>query len=110
MDDVDISAHHCLIKSDDEVIAVSRLIPPDDRGAMSIGRVAVTETLRKTGLGRLLMIYSEDQCSNLWPNAARIQLSAQVYIQRFYESLGYSAYGAEYLEDGIPHIGMQKIM
>jgi ElaA protein len=35
-----------------------------------------------------------------------IKISAQTYLIPFYESLGFQKTGAEYLEDGIPHIAM----
>ena len=36
-----------------------------------------------------------------------IFLDAQTYLQGFYETLGFNVCGAEFLEDGIPHIPMQ---
>ncbi len=108
MDDADLSAYHCLALSGDAIVGVSRLLPPDMQGCMSIGRVVVASSHRSMGLGRMLMIYSEDQSRRLWPDARLIHLSAQVYIRGFYESLGYRAIGDSYLEDGIPHIAMEK--
>ena len=37
-----------------------------------------------------------------------IKISAQTYLKNFYNNLGFIAAGEEYLEDGIPHIGMLK--
>ena len=37
-----------------------------------------------------------------------IRLSAQTYLKRFYNNLGFKETGEEYLEDGIPHIEMVK--
>ena len=37
-----------------------------------------------------------------------IKISAQVYLQKFYNQLGFDNVGEEYLEDGIPHIAMLK--
>ena len=36
----------------------------------------------------------------------KITISAQVYLQKFYESHYFIKVGEEYLEDGIPHIKM----
>ena len=41
-------------------------------------------------------------------NETTIKISAQTYLKKFYNSLGFKAIGEEYLEDGIPHIGMLK--
>lgn len=35
-----------------------------------------------------------------------IKISAQVYLQKFYESLGFDVVGEPYDEDGILHIDM----
>ena len=36
------------------------------------------------------------------------KLSAQVYAEGFYEKLGYTRTGEEYMDAGIPHILMKK--
>ena len=41
--------------------------------------------------------------------AEELMLSAQVQARGFYEKLGYSAYGGEYLDEHCPHIAMKKI-
>lgn len=38
--------------------------------------------------------------------ATKIKISAQKHLHRFYENLGLKVVTEEYLEDGIPHIGM----
>jgi ElaA protein len=37
-----------------------------------------------------------------------ITISAQVYLKKFYESHGFTQIGEGYLEDGIPHIRMDR--
>ena len=37
-----------------------------------------------------------------------IALSAQSHLERFYASLGFEPTSPEYVEDGIPHIDMQR--
>ena len=41
-------------------------------------------------------------------NETNIKLSAQTYLKKFYNNLGFKEIGEEYLEDGIPHIAMVK--
>ena len=41
-------------------------------------------------------------------NETTIKLSAQTYLRKFYNNLGFKEIGEEYLEDGIPHIAMVK--
>ena len=90
-----------------EVIAYARCLPPgvSYEGA-SIGRVAVAEALRGKGLAKELMLRAIIECRQMWPNTA-IQIGAQVYLQRFYEMLGFIATSDPYDEDGIMHIDMQ---
>jgi len=39
-------------------------------------------------------------------NTQEIKLSAQKYLEKFYNSHGFFKIGEGYLEDGIPHISM----
>jgi len=73
----------------------------------SIGRVVTTEKSRKQGVGRALMKQALVETARLFPGET-IKISAQVYLIRFYKSFGFEPVGEEYLEDGIPHIGMLK--
>jgi ElaA protein len=42
-----------------------------------------------------------------WPEVS-CKISAQAHLQKFYGSLGFKTVGKEYLEDGIPHVGMLR--
>jgi len=37
-----------------------------------------------------------------------VKISAQKYLEEFYNKLGFKTIGDSYLEDGIPHIAMVK--
>jgi ElaA protein len=37
-----------------------------------------------------------------------IKISAQTYLKKFYNNLGFIETGEEYLEDNIPHVAMVK--
>ncbi len=41
-------------------------------------------------------------------NETTVKISAQTYLRKFYNNLGFNQVGEEYLEDGIPHIAMIK--
>ena len=71
----------------------------------SIGRVAVQEGFRGTGLGIQIM-KEAIQAVNHRYGPVNIALSAQKYLEKFYSDLGFITEGKEYLEDGIPHIRM----
>ncbi len=73
----------------------------------SIGRVVTSAERRGTGLGRQLMEEGVARCNDAWP-AHGIRISAQVHLEHFYGSLGFVRVGADYLEDGIPHVEMWR--
>jgi len=107
-DDKDLESYHIYgVDSSDKIEAYTRLVPPgiSYEGYSSIGRVVTSEAIRRQGQGVPLMQASINKCIELWPNHD-IKISAQVYIRKFYESLGFAATGEEYLEDGIPHLAM----
>lgn len=87
--------------------AYTRLVPKGIAYAQepSIGRVITSQAVRGSGLGRELMLQSMQACEQLWPGES-IRISAQSYLLKFYNNLGFQSTGKEYLEDGIPHTEM----
>ena len=108
MDGLDQQALHLLHHDDDQLIAYARLLPPGSEGGKhcSIGRVVVDPRARNQQLGRQLMLDALAECQRLWP-ASDIIISAQTYLTRFYQSLGFQNTGEFYLEDLIPHQKMK---
>ncbi len=106
LDDFDKEAVHVFYVENGEIIATARLLKPGARFAdFSIGRVVVKKEKRGTGLGKALMNAAIEYCITEW-NAEKIKISAQQYLKRFYEELGFVVTTGMYLEDGIPHFGM----
>ena len=106
LDGHDKEAIHQFLKKDGVVLASSRLLKPGSRFSdYSIGRVVVKESERGTGLGIQMMEEAKDFMLKEW-KAEKIKISAQKYLQKFYEELGFVVITEEYLEDGIPHFGM----
>lgn len=105
-DGKDQVAWHLMGTEKDQLIAYSRILPPGvTYSDPAIGRVVTSPSKRKSGLGRELMNRSIKHCEDLFGKTS-ITLSAQAYLKKFYESLGFFAIGDEYLDDGIPHIKM----
>ena len=106
LDGLDKSAIHQFLKKDNTIIAYSRLLKPGTRFPdYSIGRVVVKESERGTGLGIKMMEEAKKFILSEW-GANKIKVSAQKYLKKFYEDLGFEIVTEEYLEDGIPHFGM----
>lgn len=107
-DGKDPKALHLLGYAEGQLVACTRLFAPGDYfEEASIGRVAVSPQHRGKGLGREIMMASL-QALKAQFGPVEISLSAQAYLQQFYEELGFAAVGAGYLEDGIPHIHMVR--
>jgi ElaA protein len=71
----------------------------------SLGRVITAPEMRGTGLGHPLVAEGMVRARAVWPGRA-VRISAQAHLQRFYGRHGFATVGAEYLEDGIPHVEM----
>ena len=76
-------------------------------GFVSIGRVVTSPKARGGGIGKILMQKSIEYCRQLFGNEP-IKIGAQVYLLKFYESLGFQSIGQDYLEDGIEHTIMVR--
>lgn len=106
LDGLDKNAIHQFLRKEGKIVAYSRLLKPGTRFPdYSIGRVVINQTERGTGLGIRMMEEAKSFISTEW-KANRIKISAQKYLRKFYENLGFSVITEEYLEDGIPHFGM----
>ena len=106
LDGYDKEAVHQFLKKNDEVVAYVRLLKPGSRFKdYSIGRVVVKESKRGTGLGIQMIQEAKTYIRENW-KANKIKISAQKYLRKFYEDLGFVIVTEEYLEDGIPHFGM----
>ena len=78
-------------------------------GVLQIGRVAVIESQRGRGIGKQMMWQAIDYITeNLLEE--KIYLEAQTYAIGFYEKLGFKVISGEFLDEGIPHKGMELIL
>ncbi|WNN43100.1 MULTISPECIES: GNAT family N-acetyltransferase [Winslowiella] len=93
---------------DDKIVAYARVLTPQQSDQpVSIGRVIIAPEARGLSLGYRLMEQAIASCEQHWPGQS-IFLSAQAHLQEFYGRLGFKPVGEIYLEDDIPHIGMQN--
>ena len=104
LDDKDKQAIHLFTEQDQEIIAYTRIFKKGDYyvNNPSIGRVVVKKSQRGKELGKEIMIRSIKYIKeNI--EEEKIELSAQKYLDKFYNKLGFYRVGEDYLEDGIPH-------
>lgn len=76
----------------------------DDPGIVQIGRVLTLE--HGMGLGGRLLKEGIRLVKETM-NVKKIFLEAQCYAVGFYEREGFTVCSDEFLEDGIPHVGME---
>ena len=109
MDGVDEHSHHLVLLSEHgEILAYSRLVPPNVKfQEPSIGRVLTTQAARGKGFGRRLMQESIARVTALYPTLP-IRISAQAYLEKFYNDFGFVRVSNNYDEDGIPHLEMLR--
>ncbi len=108
LDGKDRKALHVIGTKEMRIVAYTRIFKPGDSMAQaSIGRVVVKKTERKFGYGLDIMKASICLIRQHFKENS-IQLSAQFYLKKFYNSLGFNEKGDVYFEDGIPHILMEK--
>ena len=104
LDDWDVQCVHAVAFGDDGIaIGTGRLLPDGH-----IGRMAVVERARGTGVGSALLIRLMEEAKRR--GHAEAVLSAQTHAAPFYERHGYARSGAEYLDAGIPHIDMRCVL
>jgi len=108
IDGKDTKALHVIGKKNNKIVAYTRIFKPGDYFEYaSVGRVVVRNIERQHKYGYDLMEASIKTIKDYF-NTTTIELSAQVYLKKFYNTLGFQEVGVEYLEDGIPHINMIK--
>jgi len=108
LDGKDKKALHVIGTKNNIIVAYTRIFKAGDYLAQaSIGRVVVKSGERKHGYGYDIMNASIRAVEENFKETS-IALSAQTYLKRFYNSLGFIEKGGEYLEDGIPHVMMLR--
>jgi ElaA protein len=91
---------HVLLRDDDELLGYARVL--DDGDVWRIGRVVLARDARGRGLADPLMdtalVVAKDR---------DVVLDAQSPLAGWYGSFGFEVDGAEFLDDGIPHLPMR---
>lgn len=105
----DLDALHLMGFSKDELVAYCRLFYKDGyyEGYSTIGRVAVLESFRKQGIGRLLLSKAISTLTNeMNLSDCKVKIAAQAYLENFYTSFGFQKITEPYMYEEILHIDM----
>jgi ElaA protein len=105
LDNKDQDATHLLIYDNEMLSAYARVLYDLEKKALSFGRLVTATSQRGKGLGKMMMdeimlYFKEHQ-----PRQP-ITISAQCYLENFYQHYGFISQGKPYKEDNLPHILM----
>ncbi len=108
VDGLDQKALHVLGYCKKEICAYTRIFRAGDYfKEVSIGRVVVSPKERGRAYGKEIMQASLNFIRESLKSEHTV-ISAQRYLTKFYEEMGFISEGEEYLEDDIPHIKMRR--
>jgi len=91
---------------EDEKLLGCCLLTRMDQHTMRLRQMAVPNSMQGKGIGRALMIFAENIARDL--GYKKLCMHARKTALGFYEKLGYSASGEEFIEVTIPHYIMEK--
>ena len=102
--DLEPTTRHLWVDGGDHPAAYLRLLRDPD-GVARIGRVCVRRGERGRGLAAALM-----DAAVVEIGTSVSVLNAQAYLAGWYERFGYQVDGPEFLDDGIPHVPMRRVV
>ena len=104
LDGEDASARHAAALSDDgRLVGTGRML-----ASGKIGRMAVSQSMRRQGIGRALLDALVAEAKRL--KLEEVSLGAQLPAVAFYERAGFKAYGDIFLDAGIDHKMMRLVL
>ena len=106
MDEVDYDAIHIFERDERGVTAYLRMYDAERVDSCRIGRVLTRD--RRQGNGLRLLLAAEE-CARQ-RGKRLLKCDAQLQSRGFYEKAGFTAVSGEFIEAGIPHIRMEKMI
>jgi ElaA protein len=105
-DGLDPEALHLVAIDGERLVGTCRLLFGD--GVARLGRMAVEPDARGRGIGAAVL--EEAERESRAAGVARMRLHAQIAARSLYERGGFEQVGAVFLEEGIPHLAMEKTL
>ncbi|XGV97438.1 MAG: GNAT family N-acetyltransferase [Leptolyngbya sp. BL-A-14] len=103
----DETADHLLAYLDGQPVGTTRIRKLDSQTA-KVERVAVIKAARGFGVGKRLMIEALAFLQNA--KVLEVKIHAQEAVRDFYQRLGFEPEGEIFVEAGIPHVKMKKLL
>ena len=102
----DLDALHVVALERERVVGTCRLL--FDRDRARLGRMAVEPGERRRGVGAGILAAAERSAREA--GAGRITLHAQIAVKDLYSRHGYIQHGEPFVEEGIDHVAMEKVL
>lgn len=107
VDELETSSLHLVLYEKDQPIATARIYKLNE-DTYKVQRVAVLPEHRKHGVGTKLMKAVEEKAK--LNQTKQLTLGSQNSAIPFYKKLGYTISSEEFMDAGIPHHSMEKIL
>ena len=98
--------HLVMLDTEKRVVGALRLVSQGERVKMS--RFVIRKSHRNRGLGKWMMQVALEIAAQ--KGFKQMVLEAQTYVVAFYENLGFEVTSKEFMDAGIPHKRMRKIL
>lgn len=105
IDELEAVTEHVVLYKEDQPVATARILELEN-ATYKVQRVATLKPFRGQGCGARLMQEIESHVKKA--DAQKLILGAQNTAIPFYEKLGYTTEGEEFMDAGIPHHNMIK--
>jgi predicted GNAT family N-acyltransferase len=99
---------HIVAIFDNHVIGVLLLVKDKENKLLKMRQVAVDSNFQSKGIGQKMVFFSENWAAKNQYKV--IELHARISAVEFYKKMNYEALGNEFIEVGIPHLKMKKIL
>jgi len=107
-DSLDHQANHVVAFDEaGNCVGTGRFVRRDNR-VVQIGRMAVDAAHRRHGVGALVIDALERMA--VLRGIIEVVLHAQLPSVKFFERRGYQQEGETFLEEGVPHVRMRKVL
>lgn len=106
VDEHEDDAIHFVCYYEDKIIGASRLRFIGEHGKLE--RICVLKEYRGQSFGKKIIARMEDEI--LHHQYSKALLNAQTHAKQFYEQLGYKVISDEFIDAGIPHVTMEKML
>jgi predicted GNAT family N-acyltransferase len=106
LDGRDHEGLHLVAVAGEELVGTCRLLQVGS--TVQFSRLAVRADARRHGIATALLALADSETRAA--GGRRLVLHAQTYAQQLYEQAGYRARGRAFIEAGIEHIAMEKVL